>query len=878
MTMRLTSAVILRAAAAALVLTAVIPFGTAGERCATHFPELRSFAENAGGRATPDEPTALSLAEELAIERALWRDEAAYNRSRLEAVGATVGLARLDVIDAELAGLFDQLSSLLTSRMPLDETIVEKLLDCGEGSESPPEWPIRSVDGPARGIDPIHREVVVSNQPPDGYHDAPNGVQRRTTKADPADVWPDDPLHPVVVKAAELGHDPIATYHFVLNEIRTEHYFGSLKDPAVVLRSGSGNDTDQALLLAELMRASGYPARLARGVVEYPTGRLKSHFAVTDAADLEQQLTTMGAPWSPVGSGIEPAAYRIERFWCEVWIPYGNFRGIELDGSGESWAVLDPEFENRGTLGERRILNEMGFDAAAFLDDYLTGEFCIPDLEESGACPEPRSLVVSQVDQYLGGLGDPENYETLSIPAPAETDELPILPASMPGHIVSVSWTGLELPMELRHRVHLEARHAGQTLLDAVIPLAELTGREAAVWYEPATPDDEIIVRAFDNFLWNVPPYLVNIVPVVIQRGGEVTRGVEGVGMGRGFTLETTLLTPAGTSTGFSNSEIAGVTTAIGIGAGAIAYETVGEAPGSSLELLSTLVADYLDANHRFASELATLGGHGLAYGSPTFAFIGNEVEVDGSLGLIQTIEWDGLYLDVDSWGPRIAGGGTASRHMWRTLAQLEGSVAERAVFEGFDVTSVSADLALIIADSLGIEVITVDQGNLSSVLTSLPYQPGILAEIEAWVLSGGEALIPAQPVDLLDWSGIGYLLVDRSTGESRYQLAGGLSGGSTAEPPADAQLEFGLSLWPPSRFPVNSDPTAVVAIRKLTGFDGAEGIVGMEADVDIRVEAVDSRGALVQGVPVLFSSVAGGGNAHRRPGRLSTGSAGPYR
>ncbi len=854
MKMRLTSPVLLRAASAALVLIAAIPSGWAGERCATHFPELRSFVENAGSRATPDEPTALSLTEELAIERALWRDEAEFNRNRLEAVGATTGLARLDVIDAELAGLFNQLSSLLTGRMPLDETVVEKLLDCGEGVDSPPEWPIRSMDSPARGSEPIHREVVVSNQPPDGYHDAPNAAQRRTTKAVPGDVWPDDPLHPVVVKAAELGHNPIAAYHFVLNEIRTEHYFGSLKDPAVVLRSGSGNDTDQALLLAELMRASGYPARLAHGVVEYPTGRLKSHFAVTDAAALEELLTTMGAPWSPVGSGIEPAAYRIERFWCEVWLPYGNFRGIELDGSGESWAVLDPEFEDRGTLGERRILNEMALDAAAFLDDYLTGEFCVPDLEESGACPEPRGLVASLVDQYLGGLGEPGSYETLSTPNPADTNELPILPASMPGHIVSISWTGLEPPMEVRHRVHLVARHAGQTLLDAVIPLAELTGREAAIWYEPATTDDEIIVRAFDNVLWNVPPYLVNVVPVVIQRGREVTRGAEGVGMGRGFALETALLTPAGTSTGFSNSEITGVPTAIGIGAGATTYETVGGSPASSLEFLSTLVDDYLDASHRFASELATLGGHGLAYGSPTLAFIGNEVEVDGSLGLIQTIEWDGLYLDVDSWGPRSAGGDTDSRRTWRTLAQLEGSAAERAAFEAFGVTSVSADLALIIADSLGVQVITVDQGNLASVLTILPFHPGILAEIEAWVLSGGEALVPAQPVGLLDWFGVGYLLVDRTTGEARYQLAGGLSGGSTAEPPADAQLEFGLSLWPPSQFPVNSDPTAVVAIRKLAGFDGAEGIVGHEADVDIRVEAVDDRGARVQGVPVLFS------------------------
>jgi RHS repeat-associated protein len=861
MKMRWASQFFLHAAAASVVLVAAIPGSQAGERCAAHFPELRRFVETAGSRATPDETTSRTLTDELAIERALWIDEVARNRNRLGAVGATVGLARLDAIDADLAALFDQLSSLLAGRMALDEDVVGQLLDCGESTGSPPEWPIRSADGPTGKFEPAHREVVVSDQPPEGYHDAPAGAQRRTTKADPADVWPDDPLHPVVVKAAELGHDPIATYHFVLNEIQSEHYFGSLKDPAVVLRSGSGNDADQALLLTELLRASGYPARLARGVVEYPTGRLESHFAVAGAAALEELLTTMGAAWSPVGGGIEPAAYRVERFWCEVWIPYGNFRGVELDVSGESWAVLDPEFEDRGPLGERRVLDEIAFDAEAFLSDYLTGQFCGADLEEPGACPQPRALVSSVVDQYLGGLGDPESYETLSTPVPAEADELPILPASMPGHIVSVGWTGLEAPIAERHRVHLVARHGGAVLLDAVIPMAELTGREAALWYAPATPDDVLIVRAFDNFLWNVPPYLVNVTPVVIHRGGEIVRGSEGIGMGRVFELETTMLTPVETSTGFSNEEIAGVPTVIGISAGTVDYEPVGADPVSSLELLSTLVDDYLDANHRFASELAVLGGHGLAYGAPTLAFLGNEVVVYGALGLIQTIEWEGLYLDVDSWGPRAVGGEAASRHLWRTLAQLEGSVAERAIFEAFDVTSVSADLALIIADDLGIQVVTVDQDNLASALTSLPYQPSILAEIEAWVLAGGEALVPAQPVDLLEWLGVGYLLIDPSTGDARYQLAGALSGGSTADPPAEALAEFGLELWPPTQFPVNPDPSSVVAVRKLAGFDGAEGIVGDDAEVDIRVEALDRRGARVQGVPVLFSSVAGGGS-----------------
>ena len=77
----------------------------------------------------------------------------------------------------------------------------------------------------------------------------------------------------------------------------------------------------------------------------------------------------------------------------------------------------------------------------------------------------------------------------------------------------------------------------------------------------------------------------------------------------------------------------------------------------------------------------------------------------------------------------------------WRTLAQLGASVAERAIFEDFGVTSVSADLALILADSLGIEVIAVNQGNLATVLPRFPpsrrssprSRRGFLLEVRRW-------------------------------------------------------------------------------------------------------------------------------------------------
>ena len=842
-----------------LILTASSP-AWAGDRCDAHFPELRAFIESAGHRAIPDEVAARSLADELAIERALWMDDAERNRSRLEAVGATVGIRRLEAIDTELSALFDELESLLVSRAPLDENTAAKLLDCGPGAGSDTEWPIRSTAGPVPTVEPQHRPAVIAEGPPAGYHDEPSGALRSTTKAEPEDVWPDDPNHPVVEEAALLDHDPIAIYNFVLNEIRTEHYSGALKSPAVVLQSKTGNDADQARLLAAMLRASGYPARLAHGVVEYPTDRLTSHFAVADHRALEELLTAMGLAWNPAGGGVAPEAYRVERWWCEVWIPYANFRGIQLDGSGETWAVLDPEFEDLEPVSGRRVLDEMGFDADAFLDAYLAGAHCDQDLSDPPACEHVEAILEDQIDQWLGSTGDPATFDSLTEPPQRLEDELQILPASMPGHIVSVDWVGLEPNIEDQHRIRLVARDGGSILIDETIPLADITGRAATLWYAPATPDDEQIVRAFGYDMWSVPPYLLNVTPLIINREGEIARGSAGAGMGRAIELESTLLSPSGTVTMFVNREISGVPTTLAVSAGTSGYiQGLFDRP-SSLEFLAALADLALGTDIMVSSDLAILGAHGLGFTRPSVASLGNEVEVDGSLGLIQSIEWLGLYIDVDVWGPRAAGGAPGILRDWRTLAQLRSSTTEREVFEFYGVTSVSADLALVLAERLGVEVIRIDQSNLASVLPGLPYQPQILAEIEGWVLAGGEALVPAEPVGLLEWTGVGYVLLEPATGEARYQLAGGLSGGSTAEPPDEAQQAFGLDLWPPTRFPVNTDPDAVVAVRKLDGFDGLEGVVGNNAEFDIRVEALDNRGARVASVPITFSSVAGGG------------------
>ncbi len=69
----------------------------------------------------------------------------------------------------------------------------------------------------------------------------------------------------VLAKAAELGYDATRIFTFVRDEIGYHAYPGSLRGARGTLWNKAGNALDRASLLVALLRASGIPARYARG-------------------------------------------------------------------------------------------------------------------------------------------------------------------------------------------------------------------------------------------------------------------------------------------------------------------------------------------------------------------------------------------------------------------------------------------------------------------------------------------------------------------------------------------------------------------------------------------------------------------------------------
>lgn len=84
--------------------------------------------------------------------------------------------------------------------------------------------------------------------------------------------------------ARALQHNPKLIYEYVHNNIDYVPYFGALKGPLATLLDRSGNDFDQASLMIELLRVSGWTARYVYGQMYIP------NYNFTDNHDMRNWL------------------------------------------------------------------------------------------------------------------------------------------------------------------------------------------------------------------------------------------------------------------------------------------------------------------------------------------------------------------------------------------------------------------------------------------------------------------------------------------------------------------------------------------------------------------------------------------------------------
>jgi RHS repeat-associated protein len=658
---------------------------------------------------------------------------------------------------------------------------------------------------------------------------------------------------------------PVEVYENVRNGIRPDFYYGAMRGAEEVLREGSGNDADTATLLVLMLRAKGVPARYVRGTVQISAASLIAVTGTANATQAIRVLARAGIPHEAVLGAGGLAAVKVERIWVEAYVPYSNYRGAALDAQGKTWIPLDPGFKRLQTPQGIDVVRVLGFDARPILDGYA--DVLRPET--------PLDFVRQQVTSLLAASRPDLTYAGILNHREPLGETYGILPSTLPYKVEGVTETSYELPVPLRHSVHVSGDDG--SVIDAVFDVPDVLGQRLTLSYEPFSDDDADVARSYGG-LANTPPYLVEVRAVVKVGGVPIAKGQSPIGLGVRYTLKIQLITPGGVQ-GIENRVVAGALTAIGLG-GRVA---TGAETGSekAAQILAQQARRYLEGWNASDDELAALLRVVPVRPSVSLCLVASVVDVQYAGGdplYPLTFTWKGVSIDADRRSSAPVGiESTDNERPFLLLSGLQGSTLEDRVFQdpaGLGVESVSTNKVLALAKGHGQTLYDVDAATVDAILPLLPFDPQVLAEIEDAARRGRVVRVPAGLVTHRAWTGVGYRVLDESTGQAAYQLQGGYSGGVTAVSAIEIPAALRDPLIQQDETPDLAPQDRLVAlIDPFRSADFQMGTVKMALPKPLKVVVRNKEGIPVPGANVFFTATGGGEFVDPATGRPAGGS-----
>lgn len=623
----------------------------------------------------------------------------------------------------------------------------------------------------------------------------------------------------IQAKVTELNHNPVKIYEYVRNNFEYEPYYGSLKGAQQTLLEKAGNDFDQASLLIALLRASNIPARYVYGTVEIPIEKIMNWVGgVTDPNTAATILATAGVPGKLLTEGGKIKYAQMEHTWVEAYVPYGNYRGAMRDDSIKTWIPLDPSFKQYDYKRGMDLYTAMGINGETYIQDYIT------DTSPSPIPPELQELfpdyTISPYQYYSRRLlnyidsnfpdstiEDIIGDETIDLTKTIIKKEYPYLLGSLPYKVVTRGATYSAIPNNLRPSISFTIENPLTYEIDLSynITLPEISGKRITLSYIPATSADEVLIAKYGGLL-NVPPYLLNVKPVVKANGITVATGVP-IGLGYEQIFNMSFRIPNKGMDIVTNRITAGDYSAIAIQY----YKTPSDVVADKMQTLqnnitSTDLDDLLGQmlyniglsyfHHlNFEEELYAKNFQMVITKEPSEAIVTSQAITEYLWDVPYKVTEGGVGVDVDrNISASFSIDGNQQRKKdFMIVSGLGSSTWEDMILESFfNIPSVSASRLLKIANQRGIPIYTIDTINIGSLLPQLQVSSEVKSDIQNAVNAGKKVIISKTNVQFNDWNGVGYIILDPAKGSGAYLISGGLAGAESSKPLPTSQREIG--------------------------------------------------------------------------------------
>ena len=585
-----------------------------------------------------------------------------------------------------------------------------------------------------------------------------------------------------------LEHNPVLLYEFVRNNFEYEPYHGSVKGSQSTLLLQSGNDFDQASSLIALMRVSGIPARYVYGTVEIPIEKvMKWVGGATNPNVAAQILATGGIPGKLITEGGQIKYAQMEHVWIEAYLPYGNYRGIINDPNApRTWIPLDPSFKLYDPNPNATDLAELqGFN----IDDYFATY--LQSIKPKTPAKDYLKTTIDNVDTNLPG----QSFYDLLATAPIIDKTLDYLPDTLPYPVIVAGEKFSTIPEIYRHKITVELTDANyyETLLSYTASWSALLHNRVTLSYIPASASDEATMARYGG-IYSTPSYLIQVKPVLSVEGTAVATG-GAVNMASDIVCQMNIDGLGGKRNLIINTLTVGATHAIGLGSGTtngriITYRTAkldaavtaGESGepilGEYLNLLALNYLQELDSSRKMIAGTMKI----LDKNAMSELMVGVDLGVTYLYGAPLNVVINGLTIDADYIASAAfdMGGDQTKVRRYRILTGVTSSALEHTVFEAITGgEAISAVKALQLANEQGIPIHRIDLSNISEKLHLLQLSNEVKADIQNCVAAGKVITVSERNVQLNNWNGVGYIVLDPNKGTGGYMISGGLSGGS---------------------------------------------------------------------------------------------------
>ena len=350
----------------------------------------------------------------------------------------------------------------------------------------------------------------------------------------------DAPITPEIQSlAASLNYSPVKIFQYVVNNIKYEPYYGSLKGASGVLYTQAGGPTDQASLLIALLRASNIPARYVRGTVDVldgspaADGGRVAHWV--GAKSYAGAAAILGQGLAPThnqltnGTGGPVIGVRVSHVWAEACVAYAHYRGASTDNAGFRWIPLDPSFKDK--TYQAGIATNVSFDYTKFLakrTDTLAHEWYQQQV---------TSAIKTVAPNYANNTLADVPYKGTQVPLSVD-----VLPATLPYEVSAfTNWSNsgtpetADLPDTHRYKFNISVMNSSGTVLAPAVTLSlpQTALNRVTLSFQGATGSDQTTLASWQNdaSTTSALPCSVNVVPVVKLEGVTQSTGTTAVGL-----------------------------------------------------------------------------------------------------------------------------------------------------------------------------------------------------------------------------------------------------------------------------------------------------------------------------------------------------------